>query len=176
MHLVGFVIRIHHDAQSSECQIHTVVFCVSKKAIIIYFWILTANWGCQHAWKPNYNYTFLSWYVWEWIPVFHMTIRKIKEDQLFQYQECRQTLRKDSSSRRPVRRPYAYDLSQEDLLHPVKRMKTISRAVCKDVHFTFTFRVSRKTSVTVSTCLLPHHLLFKKKKILEGWILMNSQH
>lgn len=45
-----------------------------------------------------------------------------------QYQECRQTLRKDSSSRRPVRRPYACDLSQEDLLHPVKKIKTISKA------------------------------------------------
>ncbi|KAJ4449804.1 hypothetical protein ANN_01210, partial [Periplaneta americana] len=44
-----------------------------------------------------------------------------------QYQDCRQTLRKDSSSRRPIRRPYACDMSQEDLLFPVKRIKTSSK-------------------------------------------------
>jgi hypothetical protein len=131
MHLVGFIIKIYHDAQSSECEIHTVVFCAPKKVTIIFFWIVMANWGCQHAWKPNYNCTFSSRYVWEWIPVLHKAIWKTIEDELFQYKECRQTLRKDSSSRRPVRRPYAYDLSQEDLLQPVKRMKTISKAVCK---------------------------------------------
>ncbi|PSN37374.1 hypothetical protein C0J52_14286 [Blattella germanica] len=44
-----------------------------------------------------------------------------------QYHECRQTLRKDSSSRRPRRRHFECDLSQEDLLHPVKKFKTNSK-------------------------------------------------
>jgi hypothetical protein len=68
-----------------------------------------------------------------------------------QYQECRQTLRKDSSSRRPVRRPYAFDLSQEDLLEPVKRMKTISRAdsrLLKDHLYPQGNSVKRKNSPT----------------------------
>ncbi|KAJ9579954.1 hypothetical protein L9F63_004427, partial [Diploptera punctata] len=39
-----------------------------------------------------------------------------------QYHECRQTLRKDSSSRRPMRHRFECDLSQEDILQPVKKI------------------------------------------------------
>ena len=31
MHLVGFIIRIYHDARSSECQIRCSVDCVKRK-------------------------------------------------------------------------------------------------------------------------------------------------
>ena len=31
VHLVGFVIRIYHDARSSECQIHQILFGPSNK-------------------------------------------------------------------------------------------------------------------------------------------------
>lgn len=123
-----------------------------------------ANQGCQYAWKPNYSCTSSSWNVCEWIPVLHNAIWKTTEDELFQYQECRQTLRKDSSSRRPVRRPYAYDLSQEDLLHPVKRMKTISNAVCMMfISHSHEFQGHHQSQ---HPCASFHSLLFFTKKII----------
>jgi hypothetical protein len=67
----------------------------------------------------------------------------------FQYQECRQTLRKDSSSRRPVRRPYEYNLSQEDL-HSAKRMKTVSKSVCVKLIWFYVEIFNSKPSIDFS--------------------------
>ena len=43
MHLVGFIIRVYHDAWSSECQMHCFIFCFS---ILIYTILLTVHYKC----------------------------------------------------------------------------------------------------------------------------------
>jgi hypothetical protein len=43
VHLVGFIIRIYHNARSSECQIHAVAVLTTIQ--------YTATVGLQMAWK-----------------------------------------------------------------------------------------------------------------------------
>ena len=42
MHLVGFIIRIHHDARSSECQIKSHIFCAAVYCYLLPVWLYNA--------------------------------------------------------------------------------------------------------------------------------------